>query len=309
MKHLEFSPTPISKLDYLSSLLDNNIYMKREDLFDSGGGGSKARMLQYILHKAIRDKHDCIVTAGGPYSNFNRALALLCGKYNLKMYLVLYDKNSHINKMSLNKRVCDYCEVQYVYSTPEKVAETLNEIIMELKKNNNNPYFIWGGGKSVEGVYAYYDCIREIANQTHPYPDYIIVPVGTGTTYTGLLVGCKMLLPDTQVIGISVARKEKEAKVVIEELIYEFSRYCNDDSIKESTARIRVLDDYLDGGYGKLSREGQNFIKEIIIHEGLIIDEIYVGKAMFGLSKLIKEKLNIRNKNIMFMNTGGVYNF
>lgn len=309
MKHFEFSPTPISKLNSLSSELDNNIYLKREDLFDSGGGGSKARMLQYILYKAIKLKHDCIVTAGGPYSNFNRALALLCGKYNLKMYLVLYDKNSHINKISLNKRICDYCEVEYVHSSPLKVAETLSKVMNALKQKNYNPYYIWGGGKSTEGVYAYYDCIQEIASQVTLHPDYIVVPVGTGTTYTGLLIGCKVFLPNTKVIGISVARKEKEAKLVIKGLIEEFSEYYDDESIKELNDEVKIIDDYLDGGYGKISHEGQDFIKKFIIKEGLIVDEIYVGKTLFGFKNLIEDRLNLKNKNIILMNTGGVYNF
>ena len=54
MVHLDFSPTPISKLDYYSRKFECNILCKRDDLFTEAGGGSKARMLQYILAEIIR---------------------------------------------------------------------------------------------------------------------------------------------------------------------------------------------------------------------------------------------------------------
>src|SRR5690606_6608694 len=101
--HFDFLPTPLSRMDRWSEEFGCNLFMKRDDLFEHGGGGSKARMLQYILWTAKKKQADYILTAGGPYSNFNRALALLCKKHGFRMRLVLYDKNTHINKYSLNK--------------------------------------------------------------------------------------------------------------------------------------------------------------------------------------------------------------
>lgn len=48
MEHFCFSPTPITSLPYFSEKYNVEILAKRDDLFPSVLGGSKARMLQYI---------------------------------------------------------------------------------------------------------------------------------------------------------------------------------------------------------------------------------------------------------------------
>ena len=47
MEHFSFSPTPITSLPYFSEKYNVEILVKRDDLFPSALGGSKARMLQY----------------------------------------------------------------------------------------------------------------------------------------------------------------------------------------------------------------------------------------------------------------------
>ena len=90
MKHLDFSPTPITHLPYYSQKLGINLLCKRDDLFQEVGGGNKARMLQYILADVSVEKYDVVLTAGGPCSNFNRACALMCAKIGIPMHLVEY---------------------------------------------------------------------------------------------------------------------------------------------------------------------------------------------------------------------------
>lgn len=90
MKHLNFNPTPVNKLEYYSKKLGVNLICKRDDLFAEAGGGNKARMLQYILADVNPKNCDVLVTAGAPCSNFNRACALMCAKLGVLMHLVEY---------------------------------------------------------------------------------------------------------------------------------------------------------------------------------------------------------------------------
>lgn len=306
MKHFQFNSTPISKLETLSRNLKTNIYMKRDDLFEHAGGGSKSRMLQYIIYKAINTGHNYIVTAGGPYSNFNRALALMCGKYNLKMVLVLYDKNTHINKESLNKRICDFCDVTYINSSPSKVSESISQQMRILKSKGEKPYYIWGGGKSNEGVYAYFDSIRELKHQLSFEPDVICSAVGTGTTICGVSLGVQKYYSDTKVWGFSVARHKENCINVLKEVYSEFSSIIN---IEEPKWGDIINDQFILGGYGKTTTELDSFLKYYVKREGIIMDNIYVGKALFGLFNKLKDNDEYKNKNIVFINTGGIYNF
>ena len=53
MKHLSFNATPITPLPYFSEKYNVELLAKRDDLFSSALGGSKARMLQYILYPLL----------------------------------------------------------------------------------------------------------------------------------------------------------------------------------------------------------------------------------------------------------------
>ena len=45
-------PTPLARLDYLSELMDINLYIKRDDLTDLALGGDKPRKLEYEIAQA-----------------------------------------------------------------------------------------------------------------------------------------------------------------------------------------------------------------------------------------------------------------
>lgn len=303
MKHFDFSSTPITKLESLSKLYGCNVLMKRDDLFEYGGGGSKARMLQYILYKAKSVNANYILTAGGPFSNFNRALALMAEKHNLKMRLVLYDKNKHINKYSLNRRLLDLCNVEIVECEPENVIEQIEIETEGLKRAGFKTFYIWGGGKSIEGVTAYKDAYDEILKTLTP--DYIFTALGTGTTFSGLLIGNSCKYEKLEIIGISVARSKAMAADTVLQILNDYN-----SSLDMLKCNGKIVDDYLLGGYGCVNEELESFIKIFIQQEGIIVDSIYVGKALFGMCQHIeKYKSEITGKNIVFLNTGGLYNF
>ncbi len=308
MEHFRFHPTPIDRLDYLSERLGVNFFLKREDLFGLAGGGSKARMLQYILQKAKNEDADYIVTAGGPYSNFNRALALMAQKLGMKVRLILYDKNTHLDRVSLNKRVCDLAGVEYVTCDPEEVAEILKLEIEKLKSRGNSPFFIWGGGQSVEGSFAYFDAAKEIKEYNQVVPDILVTALGTGTTFSGLYLGCKTYFPDCVALGISIARTKSQATPVVKDTISKLAKYLELEN-QEFDSEDNIVDDFLFGGYGKTSPECKDFIHKTSLKEAILFDDIYVGKALFGLCRIIENNPGLKGKNIVFLNTGGIFNF
>lgn len=66
MRHLPYNATPLTHMMSTSNVLECDIYCKRDDLFERDRGGSKARMLQYILADVSPLSHDVVLTAGGP---------------------------------------------------------------------------------------------------------------------------------------------------------------------------------------------------------------------------------------------------
>ena len=81
---LGFYPTPFHRLDRISGEYGVELYVKREDF--SGMtlfGGNKIRKLEYLLHDAIRQGCDTVVTYGATQSNHAMETATAARKCGL----------------------------------------------------------------------------------------------------------------------------------------------------------------------------------------------------------------------------------
>lgn len=276
--------------------------MKRDDLFMLAGGGSKARMLQYILANVTPSNCDVIVTAGGPCSNFNRACALQCANLGIKMHLISYtDHDDEYNK-AMNFFICTLSGVKITYCKKSDVAETVNNVMSEYHSNGIRAINIYGGGRSLEGIYAYYDAVKELATQLNgDLPRNVFVACGTGTTTAGLMAGFQEISPMTRVHAISVARKWADEKPIIEENLQWLSDYTHHDY---NLSNLHFHDEYIMGEYGTVTRELLGFIKDFTSRTGILIDPIYSGKAFYGMSKIMEHK---DCSDTMFWHTGALY--
>ena len=301
MEHLSFNATPITPLPYFSEKYNVELLAKRDDLFSSALGGSKARMLQYILYPLLSGGAKTIVTAGGPCSNFNRALSLLCASYGLKMILVSYTDEPEEYETSLNNFIVSQTNCEYVFCKKTEVPKTIEKVLKQCDKATTR--FIYGGGKSLQGVFAYYDAVKELKTQTD-HIDELFVACGTGTTLTGICAGMQKYFPKAKVHGISVARTYEAELPVLTSDMEILNQYLHE---KFDFSNLVFHDDFLIGGYSKTSPEELRTIQECISHEGLIIDPTYAGKAFWGMTSIL-EKRDYKNKKILFWNTGGLMN-
>lgn len=304
MKHLPFSPTPVTFLPYFSKLWDVNLWSKRDDLFYEAGGGSKARMLQYILVDVNPRTYDIIVTAGGPCSNFSRACALMCAKIGLPMHLIEYTDEPEEFETSLNYKLSTLAGIRKTRCSKNSVPETIESVINDYERRSKKVKFIYGGGKSLEGIFAYYDAVEELYRQG-VHLDHLFVACGTGTTLTGICAGMQKYYPKARVHAISIARKKEEEEIVLKDDMRILNEYL---LAKSDFANMQFHDEYLCGGYAKYNEELISVIKECISKEGMIIDPTYSGKAFYGMESIITKDEVFCNKDIIFWNTGGIFN-
>ena len=74
-------PTPLQEMERLRAALESTgtacprLFVKREDLTQTAGGGNKIRKLEYLLADARAKHADVIVTAGALQSNHVRQTA------------------------------------------------------------------------------------------------------------------------------------------------------------------------------------------------------------------------------------------
>lgn len=300
--------TPLEYCEYISELTQSEFYFKREDLFPLGGGGNKARMIADIITSAEKSEATTIVTAGGPHSNFNRALALISRQRGFNLKIVLYDKNPHLLGGSLNKRICDSLGTEYIHCSPEEVRETISSELERLRKVGQKPYFIYGGGKSSIAFETYSKVILELKTENKISPDLIATTLATGTTFTGLWLGIEKHFQKTNLLGISIARENDVSLPLIQENL---ENYLNTKLNAKQIQKLKsqILDEFTFGGYGKSNGKLHTFIVETMIQTGLILDEIYVGKALYGLVQFLHQNKQYQNKKVVFLLTGGIFNF
>ena len=290
--------TPI---ELLNENVGSKIYMKRDDLIPFSFGGNKARKAEKFKKEIVKNKNDVVVTYGSSSSNHCRVIANMCKELGIKCVIVSPVENY---KETYNSKMIRMFGAEIIKVPLNEVSKKIDEV-MKILDEKNKPYFIPGGGHGNLGTEAYVDCYKEILNYEKNNAinfDYIFFASGTGTTQAGLVCG-QYLNKDfyRKIVGISIARnKNKGKKIVIDNR----KEYLNKDE-KEFEELVEFIDKYTEDGYGKSNKDILKTIRSVLNNNGIPLNSTYTGKAYYGMLDYIKCN-NINNKNILFINTGGL---
>lgn len=309
--HLAQLPTPIEKLETLSKLFEGpQIYIKRDDLTGIGLSGNKVRKLEFLIAEAVVQECDVLITCGGHQSNHARTTAVSAAKMNLKSHLVLRNSMGGALEGNLFLDRLVGAEIQFI--TPEeylRVDEIMAEIAEDYKLKGHKPYLIPEGGSNELGALGYFKAAEEIAVQLKKKNlkiDHIIVAVGSGGTYAGLLLGKFMYDLRPEIHGINVCDDEayfvNKIFGIVKKAQTRFNLRLNFDK-----GDIKIIDGYVGKGYGLSSQEEIDMIKRVALAEGIILDPVYTGKAMLGLADQIHQRKFKPDENILFIHTGGIF--
>lgn len=295
-------PTPLEKIDVDNK---NNYYIKRDDLTDLALGGNKARKIEYFLEDIFKNNNDYVVTYGSYQSNHCRIVSSIAAKYNKKCLLILSGSKKEL-EYNGNDLIYILSDTELVWCENDKVSEVIDREIEKLKNKGYNPYFIQGGGHGNLGTHSYVEAYKEIKHQSEILNikfDYIFLASGTGTTQAGLIQGKEIYKGKEKIVGISIARNQDRGKEVINESLKDYNNEFN----KKGSLNINdiiFIDSYRGEGYSDLNQEISKVIKDIFKRNSIILDPTYTGKAFYGMKEYIREN-KIKNKNILFIHTGG----
>jgi 1-aminocyclopropane-1-carboxylate deaminase/D-cysteine desulfhydrase-like pyridoxal-dependent ACC family enzyme/GNAT superfamily N-acetyltransferase len=299
-----FFPSLLEYHPKFSQLYSVNLFLKRDDWIPKFGGGNKVRKLYFILNAAIKLGCNAIVTAGGDQSNHCRATALFAASLGWKTVLVIHGKKP--DKFEGNLKFMKLAGAELRFVQHADVKESMDQAMLELKNDGYKPYYIWGGGHSLEGAMAFYEAVKELKVQLgNIKPDYLVVASGTGATQAGLEVGVRQFFPQCKVLGVSVARETEKGKKKILHSIECLNANLN---YPIKTPQNIFFDTSKCGtGYEKVF---PSLIKEVeaSVKEGLVIDPTYTGKAFFAMKQFIQDGTIDKNSNVIFWHTGGQNN-
>lgn len=141
--------------------------------------------------------------------------------------------------------------------------------------------------RALEGI----DRMMQEINDQISNVNYLVCPVGTGATFAGMVKSAKR---GQRTIGISALK----SSVFFREIQYRWGldKYHN----------WSIADQWHFGGYGKMTRELDLFIRQFEINHGMLLDPLYNGKAMFATCEYLKYQLFPSGSKVVFIHTGGL---
>ena len=152
-------PTPLEKLERLSTWLGRDVYVKRDDLTPLAMGGNKLRKLEYLAADALAQGADTLITAGAVQSNHVRQTAALAAKLGLGCVALLENPLGTEDSNYLgngNRLLLDLFDTKVeLVENLDNADEQLQALADRLRNNGKNPYVVPIGGSNPLGALGY----------------------------------------------------------------------------------------------------------------------------------------------------------
>ncbi len=311
-------PTPLHPLDRFRDAIGckPRLWVKRDDMTGCTISGNKVRKLEFTLAKAQQAGADVIITCGGVQSNHCRATVMLATQLGMKSHLLLRGepeeltyRGNHFLDAVVGAQMDCYPSREFISRFDEILAQTQRHYEQQGLKT----FFIPIGASDGTGVWGYIHACEEIQQQLATLDelkgiqfDDIVCAAGSGGTLAGLNAGVALYKLGARVWGINVCDDEayflRKTREDLDLWQQEYHTQLDLDSLQ-----IRVIDGYVGPGYAKAEPPVYQTIKQLATSEGIVLDQIYTGKAFHGLVSEIQKGRFDDADHILFIHTGGLF--
>jgi 1-aminocyclopropane-1-carboxylate deaminase/D-cysteine desulfhydrase-like pyridoxal-dependent ACC family enzyme len=195
---LQVRETPIEQWDIGGVAL----LAKRDDLTTPTFGGNKARALELLLAGVAPG--DLLVTVGSSGSTHALAVALFGERLGARTRVFTWPQEEHDVSHATSTRLRMAAQVT-ASRTP--VTAMLRASVLRLT-GGRRVRWIPAGGSSALGALGHANAAVELADQlartSARAPDTLVVPLGSGGTAAGLMLGLALAGLPTRVVGVRV---------------------------------------------------------------------------------------------------------
>ena len=312
-------PTPIESAP--GSDGGPRIWIKRDDLTGLGGGGNKARKLDFLCGDAVAAGARSLVTVGAAQSNHCRMTAAAGARLGLDVHLVLSgDAPRAQTPATGNQLLSTMFGAQMHYTGADESHWGELEIAREavtadLSAQGLAPYSIPIGGSTAVGALGYAVGFVELVEQfadLGSVPSSIVFTSSSGGTHGGLLAGRAAMIgagtldagdaPD--VVAIGVAKGVNLGMPDVAELANDTLALMDVDA-QVDAADVEVDTRWLGDDYAVPTDAGAAAIHWAATTGGWMMDPTYSGKGLSGMLGLVDDGRWGADDDIVFIHTGG----
>ena len=308
-------PTPLEPLDRLGAHLGmapGRLWVKRDDLTGLGGGGNKARKLEYLCADALAQGCDTLVTGGGRQSNHVRMTAAAANRLGLHCTIVVNSVRPDVPTGNVLLDELLGPEIVWIGRTPAAeldyygIEAVIADTCSRLEAGGRRPYAMPIGGASPVGALGYVRAGIELRSQD-PSVDVVVVADGSGGTHAGLVAG---LGDHRMVYGVDVGARPDVGSQVPPKAA-EVARLAGLDEPTGDPGPgglpAAVVDhDHFGPDYGAATDDCLDALRLAARLEGLLLDPVYTGKAMVGLVEGVRSGRIPADAKVVFLHTGGL---
>jgi D-cysteine desulfhydrase family pyridoxal phosphate-dependent enzyme len=312
-------PTPLHEARRLREALGGparcpRIVFKRDDLTGLALGGNKARKLEFLFADALAQNADVVVTSGATQSNHARMTAAAACAVGLDCVLVLSRRGDDpvVQGNLLLDRLFG-ATIHFIENTDPRYAvaadevQKIAEIVGDLVAHGRRPYVIPVGGSSAIGALGYVAGTKELRDQlseSNIQVDRLYYASGSRGTQAGLELGARTFGCTYRLHGVAVSAGEEEKQLRATRLVNEAARML-ELSIHVDPSELFTDQRFIGDGYGIPSAPCVDAIKLVALHEAILLDPVYTGKAMAGLIDDVRRGAIGANETVVFLHTGG----
>lgn len=269
-------PSPVEKLGTIA----DDLWIKRDDLNARLCGGNKARALEFLLGGL--DEGDAVVTVGGAGSTHVLATAVHAGSLGLRTIAMrwTHDMNPVSDQVSL--RIAAIMAEGRVHGNPVFALASAR-----FRALTGRMRYIPVGGSTPLGMLGHVNAALELAAQIEsgdmPMPGRIVIPIGSGGTVAGMLLGFAIAGLDIAIVGARAGPRLFVNRRKVLSLTRRASSLIETVTGKRlpvvDATNLRIVHDVYGGAYGRPLSRASEAAAILSDTTGIRLDDTYSAKA------------------------------
>jgi 1-aminocyclopropane-1-carboxylate deaminase/D-cysteine desulfhydrase-like pyridoxal-dependent ACC family enzyme len=273
-------------LESLSRRTGSDLWVKRDDESSERYGGNKVRKLESTLGEAREKGAVRVLTIGAAGSHHVLATGLYARMLGLATTAVLVPQppTTHVARNVLAGLGAGI-ELVGARSDAEGAVRFAALAASLALRDGVRPYLLAVGGSSASGTIGYVDAAFELAAQVRagemPMPDEVWVPLGSGATVAGLLLGTRLAALETRVVGVRVTGGPFSSRPYVTWLARRALarlRQSNAGVPEVAPGAFGLEEGHIGEGYGHPTPAGEEATR-LAEGEGLSLDPTYTAKT------------------------------